>query len=129
MIAQFVEIEFVADAGAERGNDRLQLVVAVYLVGPGLFYVQHLAPEGEDCLEAGIAALCGRAACGITLDDIKFGERGIGVVAVAQLIRHLAGFKARLTADCFAGFSGGFPRPVGHHGFVENQLADGWIFL
>ena len=129
VIAQFVEIEFVADAGSQCGDDRLELVVAVDLVGTGLFHVQHLAPEGEDGLEAGISTLRGRAACGIALDDVKLGERGVGVVAVAQLIRHLAGFKARLTADCFAGLPGGFPRPVGHHGLVENELADGWIFL
>ena len=129
MIAQLVEVEFVADAGAKRSDDRLELVVAVDLVGTGLFDVQHLAPEGEDGLEAGISTLCGRAACGIALDDVKLGERGIGVVAVAQFIRHLSGFEAGLAADGLAGFSGGLACAVGHHGLVENEFADGGVFL
>ena len=44
VIPELVEVEFVADAGAERRDDGLELVVAVDLVGPGLFHVQHLAP-------------------------------------------------------------------------------------
>ena len=129
VIAQLVEVEFVADAGSERGDDRLELVVAVDLVGTGLFDVQHLSPEGEDGLEAGISTLCGRAACGITLDDIKLGERGVGVVAVAQLVRHLSGFEAGLAADGLAGLPGGLACAVGHHGLVENEFADGGVFL
>ena len=66
----------------------LELVVAVYLVGPGLLHVQHLAPQGEDGLEAGVPALGGGAAGGVALDDIDLGELRVVLVAVPQLVRH-----------------------------------------
>ena len=103
--------------------------VAVDLVGAGLFDVQHLAPEGKDGLEARVAALCGRAACGVALDDVNFGERRVAVVAVAELVRHLTGFEARLAADGLTGLSGRLTRTVGHHGLFEDDLADRRIFL
>ena len=45
-------VKLLADAGAQCRNDRLELIVAVNLVRPGLFHVQHLAPQGKDCLKA-----------------------------------------------------------------------------
>ena len=77
VIAELVKVELLADAGAQGGNDRLELVVAVDLVGPGLLHVEHLAPQGEDSLEAGVPALGGGAACGVTLDDVELGELGV----------------------------------------------------
>ena len=129
VIAELLEVELVADARAERRDDGLELVVAVDLVGARLFDVQHLAPEGEDGLEARVASLRGRAACGVALDDVNFGQRRVGVVAVAQLIRHLAGLEAGLAADGFARLARGLARAVGHHGLVQNRLRDGGIFL
>ena len=43
-IAQLGNIEFLADAAAKRRDNRHQLLVAVHLVEPRLFHVQHLAP-------------------------------------------------------------------------------------
>ena len=42
MIAELLEVELVADAGAERRDDRRELVVAIDLVGPRLFHYATL---------------------------------------------------------------------------------------
>ena len=52
MVPQLRRVKLLADAGAQCRNDRLELIVAVNLVRPGLFHVQHLAPQGKDCLKA-----------------------------------------------------------------------------
>ena len=129
VIAELFDVELLADARAERGDDGLELVVAVDLVGARLFHVQHLAPEGEDGLEARVASLRGGAACGIALDDVDLGERGVAVVAVAELVRHLAGFQPGLAADRLARLARGLAGAVCHHRLFENGLAHGRIFL
>ena len=48
-----------------------QTIVQLSLIH--IFDVQHLAPEGKDCLEPRVTSLRGRAAGGISLDDVNFG--------------------------------------------------------
>ncbi len=55
----------------------LELVVAVDLVCPGLLDVQHLAPHGENGLEAGIAPLDGATRGAVALNDVNFGQLGL----------------------------------------------------
>ena len=129
VIAELLEVELVADSGAERRDDRRELVVAIDLVGPGLFHVQHLAPERQDGLEPRIASLRGGAAGGVALDDVDFGQRRVGVVAVAELVRHLSGLETGLAPDGLARLARGLACAAGRHGLVENGLADSGIFL
>ena len=129
VIAQLIYVELVAYAGAERGYDRRELVVAVDLVGAGLFHVQHLAPEREYRLEARVAPLRSRAACRVALDDVKLGERSVALVAVAQLVGHLTRLKPGLAAHALTRLARGLARPRGGHGLVEYRLADGGVFL
>ena len=44
MIAQLGVVKFVTDTRTQRRDHRLELIVAIHLVRPGLFHVQHLAP-------------------------------------------------------------------------------------
>ncbi len=99
VVTEFFEIKLVSDACAESCNDGLELIVSVDLIGSRLFDVQHFAPEGRIAWKR-VTALCGRAAGGVALDDVNFGERGICIVAVAQLVGHLPGLKSCLAADC-----------------------------
>ncbi len=87
VIPQLRDVELVADAGAEGRDDRRQLVVADDLVDPRLLDVQHLAPEGKDGLILSLSAFLGRAAGGITLDDVQFGQ----FVALVEAVEQLAG--------------------------------------
>ena len=87
VVAQLLEGEAVADAGAEGGDQRLDRVETQDLVQPRLLHVQDLATQRQDGLEVAIASLLGRAAGGITLDDIDLGLAGIAFRTVRQLTR------------------------------------------
>lgn len=47
VIAELIDVKLIAQSGAERRDDGRELVVAVDLVGAGLFDVEHLAPQGR----------------------------------------------------------------------------------
>ena len=81
-VAQFRDVEsaFVlavavlfrfADAGADRRDHRLDFVVLEKLIFARLLDVDQLAANRQDRLITAIAALFGRAAGRITLDDVK----------------------------------------------------------
>jgi len=85
VIAQLGDIELVhADAGAERGDQRAYFRRAQHLVEPRPFDVEDLAPERQNRLEPPVAALFGRAAGRIALDDKYFRERRVTLLAVGQ---------------------------------------------
>ena len=82
VVAQLLHVELIPDARPQGGDHGLELVVAIHLVHPGLLHVQHLAPQGEDGLEPGVAALDGGAAGGVALDDVDLAQAGVPLVAV-----------------------------------------------
>ena len=129
VIAQLLDVKFLADARAQCHNQGVELVIAVDLVGPGLFHVQHFAPHGENRLEPGVSALNGRAGSGVTLHDVDFAEAGVPLVAVLELVRHLTGFQTGFPADGFSGLPGSLPGPVCHHGLFQNGLGNLGVLL
>ena len=62
VIAQFAQIELVADAGTECGDQRADLLARQHLVDAGAFHVEDLAAQGEHGLEGPVARLLGAAA-------------------------------------------------------------------
>ena len=70
MVAQLGEVEVFAEASAERGDNRLDLLVGKHLVRPRLLDVQDLAAQRQDRLEAAVAAFLGTAARGRALDEV-----------------------------------------------------------
>ena len=86
VVAQLVRIELVAsDAGAERGDQRADLLAAQHLVEARALDVQNLAAQRQHGLEFAVAALLGGAAGAVTLDDEQFGLGGIALLAVGKL--------------------------------------------
>src|SRR6185312_6003786 len=70
VIAQLRDVELLApDAAAERGDQRADLGGGEHLVEARLLDVEDLALERQDRLRAAIAALFGRAAGRVALDD------------------------------------------------------------
>ena len=68
-VAQPREVEVLAEAAAERGHQIGQLLVLEHLRQRRALGVQHLAAQRQDRLPRAVAALLGRAAGRIALDD------------------------------------------------------------
>jgi len=60
-IAQIREVELAADPTSERLDQRLDLIALERVVHALFLYIQDLASQRKDRLEAAIAALLGRA--------------------------------------------------------------------
>ncbi len=73
VVPELREIELLADAGARRGDERLDLLVAEHLVDTRTLDIEDLAADRQDRLEARVARLLGAAAGAVTLDDEEFG--------------------------------------------------------
>ena len=69
VVPSLLELELLADAGADRGDERLDLGVREHLVDPVLLDVDDLAAERQDRLRVPVAALLRGAARGVALDD------------------------------------------------------------
>ena len=78
VIADFLDVErafhiAITDAGTNRGDHRLNLLVLQCAVEAGFFDVDQLTTQGQDGLRATISTLLGRATCGVTFDNIQLG--------------------------------------------------------
>ncbi|MBA7621943.1 hypothetical protein ES703_29313 [subsurface metagenome] len=86
MVAQLRQIEVVAaDAGAERRDQRADLLGAQHLVEARALDIEDLAAQGQHGLEFAVASLLGAAAGRVALDDEKFGAVLGAVGAVGEL--------------------------------------------
>ena len=87
VVAQIVQVERVAHAAAQRGDERLHLVVRQNFVQARLLDVKDFAPQRQNRLEAAVAALLGAAARRIALDDINLGFSWVSLGTVGQFAR------------------------------------------
>ena len=86
VVAQLRQVEVVAaDAGAERGDQRADLLAGEHLVEARALHVEDLAAQRQHGLELAVAALLGRAAGRVALDDEHLGVGGIAVLAFGEL--------------------------------------------
>ena len=69
VIAGFLDVEIIPDAGAHGGEDVLHLGVLQGLGQPCLLDVEDLAPDGEDRLGVGVPGRFGRPGGRLALDD------------------------------------------------------------
>ena len=111
VVAQLVDVELlVADAGAERGDQRADLLAAQHLVEARALDVEDLAAQRQHGLEFAVAALLGGAAGRVALDDEQFGLGRIALLAVGEL----AGQRSRCRArPCAASARAPCARPRG----------------
>ena len=87
VVARLLEVELVADAGADGADHGEDLVVLQHLVDARLLDVDDLAAQRQDRLEAAVAGLLGRAAGRVALDEVELGEVRVADGAVGQLAR------------------------------------------
>ena len=132
-VAEFLDVEgsllvTVTDAGADGRDHGLDLGVLENLVEACLLNVDQLTPDGQDRLEASVASLLGGAACGVTLDDVEFGEGGVALRAVSELAGESAAGEGAL-ADGLAGLARGLAGPGGGESLLNDLLGDRWVLV
>ena len=123
VIAQLGQIEIVAaDAGAERGDQRADLLGAQHLVEARALDIEDLAAQRQHRLEFAVAALLGAAAGRIALDDEQFGFGGIVFLAVGQLARQRGDVERALAPRQFARLARGLAGGGGFHHLADDDL-------
>ncbi len=110
VVAQPVDVELLLHPGAEGADDRLDLLVLQDPVDARLLDVEDLAADRQDRLDSRVAALLGRPAGGVALDDEQLALLRIRRLAVGQLARQSAASEQALaTAGGVAGLPCGEP--------------------
>ena len=117
-----------ADAGADRGDHRLDFGVLEHLIEARLLHVDQLAANRKNRLVTPVASLLGRAAGRIALDDVKLGQVGIALGAIGQFPGQTAAGE-RAFADRFAGFARGFAGAGGRQDLVEDPFRDRRVLI
>ena len=120
IVAQSTDIKALANAGAQRRDQRLDLFIGQRFIQAGLFDVEDLAAQGQNGLEAPIAALLGGAAGAIALDNVNLALGGVAAGAVGQLARQRQAFQRALADDQIAGLLGCFPGAEGGATLLNN---------
>src|SRR5882724_10414211 len=129
VVAQLREVELVGpDASAHGGDEQPDFVVGQDLVVARLLRVDDLAAQREDGLRLAVAALLGRAAGRIALDQEQLAVLRVALRAVGQL-----GGQALVVAPALArelpGFPGRLSRLRGAHALVDDLARGRRIFL
>src|SRR6266446_3363484 len=86
VIARLLDLEILAaDASAERLDQGADLGRGQHLVEAGALDVEDLAFERQDRLKAAVAALLGRAAGAVALDDEQFAVGRVALLTIGEL--------------------------------------------
>ena len=101
--------------------------VVEHLVDAGLLDVEDLAAEGEDGLDAAVAAVLGRAACGVALHEEELALGGVAAGAGGQLAGHAEALERALLAGGLAGLAGGLAGLAGEDGLLDDGAGDGGV--
>src|SRR5439155_1363616 len=120
--------DLASDAGAERGDERADLLARQHLVFAHTLDVEYLAAQGQDRLERAVASLLGGAASRIALNDEELGLGRILLLAIGQFPRKRRDAE-RVLADDFARFSRGLARRGGLDHLADDNLGLGRMLL
>ena len=92
-------------------------------------HIQNLSAEWQDGLVEAVAALFGRTAGRVALDEEDFALLGVLVGAVGELPRQSAPGHEVLALHAFAGLAGGYSRRGGQDNFLTYLLGFVGMFL
>ena len=129
VVAQLLDVELLADAGAERGDQGADLLAGEHLVDAGALDVENLAAQRQHRLELAVAALLGGAAGGIALDDEQLGLGGVALLAVGELAGQRGDVERALAAGQLARLAGGLAGGGGLHHLADDALGLGRMLL
>jgi hypothetical protein len=116
----------LADPRATGRDQRPDFLVGKHLIEPRFLRVNKFSAQRQDGLEATVAALLGRAAGGVTLDDIKFCEGGIAFGAIGEFAGETAAGKCALP-DRLTRFAGGLASAGTVERLIDNLFRDSGI--
>src|SRR5438132_2727185 len=128
-VTKLLDVEVVPDPGAERGDERLDLLVAEHLVGSCLLDVEDLAAEREDRLGSPVSAALRAAAGGRTLDDEELALFGVALRAVGEFSGQREAIERTLALHEIACFARRFPRPERGEALLHDALRVGGVLL
>ena len=103
--------------------------MAQHFVVAGLFHVQDFAFQRQDRLKTPVAALFGRAAGALSLDQEQLGAFGLAFGAVGQFAGQASGVQRPFAAGKIAGFAGRLARARGFNGLVDDLAAHCLVLL
>ena len=129
VIAQFFEVEFRPDTGAQRLDQRTDFTASQHAVEPGALYVQDLAAQGQDGLVLAVAAILGAAAGGIAFDQEQFRFHRITLLAIGQLAGQARHFEHALAPGQVTRLLRGFARGGGINDLGHDGLGVSGVFL
>src|SRR5215207_937108 len=129
VVARLPEVELVVDAGPDRGDQRLDLVVGQDLVDPALLDVDDLAAQRQDRLGVPVAALLRGAAGRVALDDEELGVRRILDRAVGELAGQRRVLERRLPPGQVSGLAGRVAGPGRVDGLDQDPAGVGGVLL
>ena len=122
VVAQLRQIEVVADAGAERGDDVDHLLGRQHLVEARALHVEDLAADRQHRLKLALAALLGRAAGRVALDDEHLGVGRIAVLALGELARQRVDVERALAPRQLARLARRLARERRLHDLADDDL-------
>jgi len=130
VVAEAGEVEILqADARADGGDHRPDLLVGEHLVQRRLLHVDELAAKREDRLEPSVARLLGGAARRVPLDQVELADRRVGLGTVGEL----AGERLRVERPLAPGEIARLPRrlarPGGGDALVDDLPGLGRVLL
>ena len=129
VVTKLLDVEIVAaDAGAHRLDQSPDFLGRQHPVEARALDVEDLALQGEDRLGVAVAALLGRAAGGITLDQEELGFGRILFLAIGKLAGKRGHAEHALAAG-FARLAGGLARRGGIDDLLDDGAGMGRIFL
>src|SRR5918998_2193140 len=129
VVAALVEVELVAEAGTDRRDERLHLVVLEHAVDARPLDVEDLAADGQDRLRRRIAALHRRAPGRVALDDEDLALFAVLRRAVLELVGHAGAVEQRLATDKVARLLGRVTRLGGGDALADDLVGLGRVLL
>src|SRR5690606_9311409 len=128
--AQLVGVVLVlADAGAQRGDQRAHLGRREHAVETRALDVEDLAAQRQHRLIPAVAALLGRAAGRVALDDEQLRQRRILLLAVGELAGQAGDVQRALAAGEVARLARGFARARGLDDLARDRAGLMGVFL
>ena len=128
-VSQLCYIKVLTDRGSQRCYYRHKLLIAVNLIYPCFFNVQHLTPQRKYSLIFSFSAFLSRASRRVSLDDVDLCEFSISFGAVSKLARQGRGFKGAFSSGELSCLFSGLSCFFSLNRFIKNSFSYCRIFL